>query len=278
MIKKAKKNKRFNFSYFKTLQNHDQILDYISSRLPILGEGTTRVVFAVSTHQVIKVAKNTNGYLQNSAELELYTNPYSNKVVTKINSIGQIDNNIVWLSCELLKPIQTIEEFEKASGLCWQTYIRLISIVASKIDKPHKEIIDQEYEKEVKRYEKIKEKGTHSDVQASYYELTCLKNIKCSTFFSSIVSAMKHSGLMPGDLMEYDHYGLNPEGRLILLDYGLTQEVARQMIIKRNSTLPPPCLTIYQNNELDNTEKIDEISKEYYNLISIKTRVIPKAQ
>lgn len=276
MVDKVKKNRKFNFSYFKTLQSHDQILDYISSRLPIIGEGTTRVVFAVNTHRVIKVAKNTNGYLQNAAELEMYTNPYSSKVVTKINNVGQVGTNLVWLSCDLLKPIQTEEEFEKKSGLCWKTYIRAISAVAKKIERPTNEIIELEYQKEYKRYEKIKETGTYGDVEACYFELSCIKAIKNSDFFNSIVSAMKHSGLMPGDLMEYDHYGVNPEGKLLLLDYGLTQEVAKKMIVKRNSTMPPQEMSFMEQQD---QEQCDEgIVGEYYKLIKVKTRVLPKAQ
>jgi len=238
------RSKKFTFSYFKKLRNLDNINAYISTRLPLLGTGSSRKVYGYSAGRVLKIAINESGLLQNAAELETYTNPKTKKVVAKIYSYGQsVDDSgkINWLLSEGVKPISTKQSFINFSGgMDWELYKELVSKHGSCLlhpDKVHASSrgVEKDLENEFDyRVQYFRETGTEEDVEWYEKQKEKLQIILQTDLYSGVIECMKNSHLMPGDLLEIDHYGRTVDGYLVLLDYGFTKDIADELYISRS--------------------------------------------
>lgn len=241
---KKTRSKKFTFSYFKKLRNLDDINAYISTRLPLLGTGSSRKVYGYSAGKVLKIAINESGLLQNAAELETFTNPKTKKVVAKIYSYGQSSDSsekINWLLSEGVKPIATKQSFVNFSGgMDWELYKELVSKHGSCLIHPEKidnssEGVEKDLEKEFEhRVKYFKEAGTEEDVEWYQKQKENLQIILQTDLYSGVIECMKNSNLMPGDLLEIDHYGRTVDGALVLLDYGFTKNIADELYASRS--------------------------------------------
>lgn len=238
------RSKKFTFSYFKKLRDLNDINVYISIRLPLLGTGSSRKVYGYSAGRVLKIAINESGLLQNAAELETFTNPKTKKVVAKIYSYGESaddPNKINWLLSEGVKPISTKQSFINFSGgMDWELYKELVSKHGSCLLHPEKinassRGVEKDLENEFDyRAQYFRETGTEEDVVWYENQKEKLQLILETDLYSGVIECMKNSHLMPGDLLEIDHYGRTVDGELVLLDYGFTKDIANELYTSRS--------------------------------------------
>ena len=110
---------KFNLNKFKTFDNIHVMLEYAKKFLGILGTGSSRQAFTLSSKYVLKIALNDKGLSQNEAELDVFTNPTSKKVVAKIFGT---DPEYRWLISEGVKPLSDESEFENLTGVPWKAF------------------------------------------------------------------------------------------------------------------------------------------------------------
>jgi len=241
-----RKSKKFSIYHFNKLLTTEEMVAYAKmTSLPCLGEGSSRVVFALSKSKVLKIAFNEKGLEQNAAERFVSKNAEAKSAVSAIYDHKEIDGKVVWLISQLVRTIRDIEEFKQLSGFNWDPYNDIVREFAktnasSNLDEVTTSVSKQ-YSKRAKRLK------TEGDMRtASYYEelLGDVDSMRTSEFFNGIVSAMKENRLMPGDILEVDHYGKTPDGKIVLFDYGLTEEIAKKFYSEKANrrkryTFPP---------------------------------------
>jgi len=189
----GKKPPKFDVKEFKAITVPSQIVDYAMERLKPIGEGSSRTAFEYSSGKVLKIAKSFRGggnskagVAQNKAEVDAYTNPRIKPITTKI---FEYDTNFNWIISELVRPA-TSSEFKSYVGCPPYEAISLA--------------------------EELNRRGE--------MDLEDFDDKPNTEFIESVASLLKE-GTMGADLEVVDHWGKTSDGRIVVLDYGFTQEV-----------------------------------------------------
>lgn len=223
-------------------QQHPEIL-YAKQHLPEIGQGSSRITFALSGDKVLKIALNNAGIGQNEEEVQVYTRLHKNDLVTKI---FDFDPKYKWLVSELVKPFTSSAELENILGITLQSFLDIVyyAIRANsfRFESWKKEKI-QKLQNNIERADKnIEWYGQSLDVEAlenskkikSQYlrELEMLKQSNkdqvIDKLIQNITNLVSTNNLVPGDLDIHDHYGRTVDGRIKLLDYGASRDVIRK--------------------------------------------------
>lgn len=176
----------FKLNEFKRLTRLDDMLDYAHKNLEELGFGSSRSVYRLTGTRVIKIANTlSKGVAQNKAEMDIFTDPQTAPIVTKI---FDYDTKFRWLISEVVRPLREQEDFQEIIGITWPDFY---------------EILTQTYE--------IPDNWDLDDEQTE--------------FLNSALSLGTKNKLMSGDLAVLGHWGKTADGRLVILDYGYTREV-----------------------------------------------------
>ena len=188
---KASPSQKFNLEYFKSLPNESIMLAYAMNYLERLGEGSSRIAFALTSRKVLKLAMNPKGIGQNDAEVEVYTDPTSTGTVAKIHDA---DSSNRWIISDMVRPLSSEKEFEQLTGTSFVDFENdLMDTMSSSARRSGKAQLRKDASEFTKRVYKMAEKG--------------VKKLKV------------------GDLIELGHWGKTPDGRVVLLDSGFTEEV-----------------------------------------------------
>lgn len=176
---------KFNMKKFASLGSIYMLDTYANSYLEFIGQGSSRTAYLMSSRYVLKIARNEKGIAQNEAEIDVYTNPTSKPIVSKIHNF---DPEFKWVIADLVRPFKTSnkqdeDEFENGTGISWDDF---------------------------------------------YYELKAeieKKDVDLSHFTQVVIATMEANDLLFGDVANMDHWGKTPDGKVVLLDYGFTNEV-----------------------------------------------------
>ncbi|MFA5067944.1 MAG: hypothetical protein WC466_07945, partial [Candidatus Izemoplasmatales bacterium] len=91
----------FDFEKFKSINSYSGRLNYAKQHLlGKVGAGSSRVVFKIDSEKVLKVALNSKGLAQNSAESEGYKQNYD-----VLARVFDVDYNDTWIEMELAKKV-----------------------------------------------------------------------------------------------------------------------------------------------------------------------------
>jgi len=120
---KSKLGEKFNLNRFKQIQTAEQMMTYANHFLEVLGEGSARRAFLLSSKYVLKIARNKKGIAQNEAEVDVYTNPKSKPVVAKVYSS---DPEYMWVIADVVQPLHEPDEFDKLTGTNWDDFINAL--------------------------------------------------------------------------------------------------------------------------------------------------------
>lgn len=144
-----------------------------------LGEGSSRVVYTIDSSKVLKQAINEKGVAQNEAEVKAFTNP---KVKPIIAQIYDADDNYEWVVSEIVRPMGSVDEFEKLTGVEFEE-LTDIAWLASK---------------------------------------NKMENGADDPFVEAVIGLVHEEGTLSADMEDVEHWGKTADGRVVLLDYGYT--------------------------------------------------------
>lgn len=180
---------QFKLNEFKALRTLEAMLSYAYDRLDMLGTGTARKVFRMTGTKVLKVGSSmTKGVAQNKAEVDVFTNPKTAPVVTKI---FDYDPNFLWLVSEVVRPLGNDEEFQQETGIPFEQFAEIL----------YGGVVPEDW----------------ADIDPEMMQ-----------FLAAALSLSKTSGLEVGDIAVRGHWGKSADGRIVLLDYGYTTHVRQQ--------------------------------------------------
>lgn len=201
LYEKIRGNFKINTLY--TLKTYQDVLAYSQESLKEIGKGSSRTVFALTSRFVLKVAHNQLGIAQNAAEVEIYTNPYSKPIAAKIIEYGK---GYIWIISEIVKPINDIRDFKRYAGIPFHLLDKAIELSIDRGDRVE-EIINFVFRKDIIKTYSIKD--------------------SVISWVKDVLITLAKTDLMPGDLFELSHWGKTSDGRVVLLDYGFTKDVAK---------------------------------------------------
>ena len=237
----------FSWDTFRDMKSMSKRLAYAEENLPeYLGSGSSRTAYVLSNRYVLKIAKNRKGIAQNKAEVELAVNPNVNKITTKIYDVGA---KYVYLVTDLVRTLsENDKEFEKITGSTWRSIVDVLKVYAKfkDLDAVAVEIEDQieqadgeiEYftkrlnvaenlPEPIERDVRIAKRLVSLQIQNKDELLAVLETVG-NPFVLNIVKSLESSELLIGDLLNAGHWGKTADGRIVLLDYGFTRDVAEK--------------------------------------------------
>lgn len=222
----------FNLNKFKTIPSIIGRIKYANSILPKLGKGSSRIVYALSSDKVLKIALNDKGFAQNNAELELYTSPETKPVVAKIYDASP-DNS--WLISEIVQPFSNSRaDWQAATGFDYLIFANLVKEWELLEEPPVQEWLSNLVKSWQQRLVRMA-----GQEQTPIYKITQtrLKNyirMNKSPLVHGIFGLLKQ-GLNRADVANIKadntsnnvigHFGKTIDGRIVLLDYGYTVDV-----------------------------------------------------
>jgi hypothetical protein len=189
--------KEFDLSEFKKLDDTGDMIKYAEERLQKLGEGSSRVTYALTSKKVLKIAYNMAGVGQNTEEVNVYTNPKIKPIVAKV---FDYDQEFFWITSELTRQLKAPSEFEMLAG------------IASELHN---------FGGDNMRDFVIKAAAGSMFWIKSHYGKDVID------FAKTIRSVALENSLLPGDLAKHDSWGKTPDGRLVLIDYGYSEHVSQ---------------------------------------------------
>lgn len=216
----------FDIRKFKSMDGFNSQNRYAERYLDILGEGSSRVVYYLSSRYVLKISNSAKrGPPQNKAEVDVYTMPGLRPVVAAIYDFD--DKNYNWVISEVVREIHSNDEFEELTGIDWYMFQDFIELKL-----PLDAFIEKRLEI-VKRQLKSEENSKHAGNRGSVMWIKQLKEQieelesleSSNTFLNAVGDLTTKTSLIGGDMSVLKHWGKTADGRVVLLDYGFTEEV-----------------------------------------------------
>jgi hypothetical protein len=212
---------------FFRLKTPGEQVGYIKSRLPCIGYGSSRAVYIANTRKVFKVADSVTmsedvGHAQNEAEWESlgHTEPFLPRAFHRAADFS-------WILVELCRSVESTpggnKKFEAVTGLTLAelTTFGLSQVFRGDVREHLKKSIAYE-DALIKRFE---EGGRELSARVPRHRKGQWERmLKCEEVLN-IINFAARVGRMTNELFSPDNIGFGADGRIVLLDTGLTEEI-----------------------------------------------------
>jgi hypothetical protein len=205
-------------------QKHDDVLFnrlmYFNKKYKLLGTGSARRVYAVSSKKVLKLALDVKGIAQNRTEVNIFTNPKTKPIVARIFDTA---SDYTWIVSEAVQEM-TPERFRATTGISKE----LFKFLVFELETEQAPVVIENFRDKLNRQaDYFKEKGDLEAAQKA--EESAARQIKALTdnivILDGVHQLMTSYSLLPGDLWKSHHWGKAPDGRVVNLDYGFTDDI-----------------------------------------------------
>jgi hypothetical protein len=195
------RSKTFNYKALELLSNKD-LLTYCEETLERIGEGSSRAAFILSSKYVLKVAKNEKGLYQNSTEEAIGTDNRYRNIVPIVHKSAP---DYSWIISDLVRPFSNT------------------SISAVNYNEDIKDIKDIQKETGLTPYE-IWIRSSERELREPYEDIE-----QDSELIKDLSLLIEEYNLYGPDVTTPSHWGKRADGKIVLLDYGLSQDLYNSM-------------------------------------------------
>lgn len=244
--RRGTQNSSFNFKEFQQIDSEKWSVanHYAKESLEKIGQGSSRAVYILSSRYVLKIAMNKAGFAQNKLETQMSQDPEVSHILAKVykhNPEG------MWLVSDLVKPMDQFDnstkEFIKITGFDFydlfdgsdrvgriETYLDDLEMTKEMIASLQKSLETAENPKDIKQIQKNIQ-HYQKNIKSLELNIEMLRadlgeeTEQFKKYKEAIEYARKKYGLSEGDAGKIEHWGKTPDGRVVLLDYGLNDEV-----------------------------------------------------
>jgi hypothetical protein len=194
----------FKIGQFRNLKSTRERLQYLKTRddSEFISDGSSRIVFSVSNDMVLKVSKWNRGKAQNKSEADA-VNCGNPKYLPGLYAKG---SDFSWILVEAVEPLKSAKQFESLKGFHPEMFFVGMSFTGAEF-KRNRKASNPTY----KRYEAL-----HTELA------------KKNKWYRGLISMAIKCDLVPGDIAKWDSWGVSKRGRVVLIDYGLTEGVWKQ--------------------------------------------------
>lgn len=194
----------FDLDVFLNMNSFASQVRYATEKLRRMAQGSSRIIFEIDDKTVLKLAKNKKGIAQNEVERSL-----SNDYMVPKEIIAQVlesDENDRWIVMERAKKISTARFKILMGGISLLDFYHYIKI------------------------------HTDNRFGRGFWELSpeVEAELNESEFAQDIIEMTHNFNLETGDFRRPSSFG-EIDGRLVITDYGLTQEVFKKYYDRRRS-------------------------------------------
>lgn len=223
---------KFSLNHFRFLSTLEEVNDYPNGKLQFLGHGSSRNTWVFSSGKVLKAAYNDKGLAQNVQELEISRMPDVSDIVTKIFDYDRDGSK--WLISEIVRPLSGFQEFESLAGISFPAFKDLMQEWSRGNHTTPDEMFDDLIDAQEMKLEDINPRNVQA-INAIKRRLTDYRASRNNQFLRKML-VLVSKGLLTGDLANWDladnsssvsHYGKSSDGRIVLMDYGFSEDVWR---------------------------------------------------
>jgi len=223
-------------------------------KLPYMGVGSSRIVYALSTGKVLKIALNDKGVAQNQAEHEVSRDPSLKYIGARVY---ETDPNYYWSVMEVAKIYESSTDLKSDLGIPsdlserWNYEIRkaiedlrsiynlgynVEDVIERRYDSDDLGDGDPDFDEDKEAFRKFLENPPKG--------LLALVDLTDT--------GLGGHSLEMGDIVT-DHFGKTADGRPVLIDYGFTTGVAEGYYRSDSNSYgsPPPSSIMSQDEEED---------------------------
>lgn len=191
----AARHGTFSFEEFSRLKTPEDRIAYCSTRLPKLGSGTARTVFELNNLNVIKVSTSSAGNDQNKVEAQA---EQCSTVQGLFASVSRSASDFSWIVMEKVRPLDNGGQFKKLLKLTEYDVFSTLTYW----------------------YAQNMQNARHTQFEPENYDKV-LRN----PYVKKLIEVMKTCDLLPGDLSKFSSWGVTPDNRVVLIDFGLTKAI-----------------------------------------------------
>lgn len=185
----------FDLDEFLDLRSFAAKVRYANDKLRRIASGSARVIYEIDEYTVLKLAKNAKGIAQNEVEAGIGTDKYFENILAKVLETDERDRWVV---------------MERAKKITKSRFKNLIDGID--IDNFHNYI----------------RKKTEHDIHYMFtVDDDMEERLNENEFAQDIIELILNYDLHPGDFSRPSSFG-EIEGRLVITDYGLNQQVFKQ--------------------------------------------------
>lgn len=188
----------FDLEKFLMMTSFAEKVRYANEKLQRIASGSARIIYKIDDKKVLKLAKNAKGIAQNEVESDGFINSAYGDIIAKVL---EEDKDARWIVSEYAKKI-TPSRFKQLLGASISDFYKYLYMRMNR-NKRSKELtfhIQYDIPKEVKEH---------------------LDN---TDFFNELLDMMVNFDMPVGDFGRISTFG-EIDGRLVITDYGLTQDV-----------------------------------------------------
>lgn len=205
LIKEMAYPEGFSLDTLKKLPHYTKRLAYVEGHLEKIASGSSRTVYFIDETKVLKVAKNKKGLAQNRVESD-----YSLQNYTIVAKVFDSDEEDIFLEMEFAYKV-TPKDFKRIVGISIDDLATFLRNVYYENHGIHHNTDDKDYKK-------------WYDEQWENEWITELVEVCINYGFS-----------MPGDFGRLSSYGKvirNGQEHIVLIDFGLTEDVWKEYYSK----------------------------------------------
>ncbi len=204
---------------FKSLAEQGKYADavrYATVNLDILGTGTSRSVATVDDDTVIKFAIAKSGFAQNSIEADPALQSKYGDIVAKTYSRAS-DN--FWIEVDRVSPAQGLQDANKWAELIGASSYGLVAKYISLYEEVYDGFNDEGGESIAAQEEQLNNR------------YPAFVRMSKNPFVQKMIEFMIEFGIASGDLLprgfqgKHDSIGFTSDGRPVIIDYGMTNDV-----------------------------------------------------
>lgn len=200
--------------------------EYLEKFFPVFGKGSSRIVFKISSKKVIKLARSEKGIAQNHHELESFLSSKDSKLLAKVYDY---DPSYMWIVSELVRPIKDSADFKSLTDMDFELFLKLFKTLRFLKIKDWSQL-----ELKLKTYQKfLDEYGPRHLTVDERFLLDNKELLESSEFFIRFYNLIQGSSFSFEDLTFLEQYGKTAEGRLVVLDYGLSDEIYDRLYLNK---------------------------------------------
>ena len=190
--------------------------------LPYMGRGSSRVVYALSTGKVLKISRDERGLAQTEAEVSVWTNPSTKEVAAQV---FDFDPDFNWSVMEIARTFKdpyrnykgSLEQELGIPNAYGATFT--IADIVNELLSDRSDGLSENIEDKLAQLPRGEEIVLRKRIE-KYLE-------NPHPFVDKIADLVHNNDLDTGDLVS-DHFGKTADGRIVLIDYGLTENVAEE--------------------------------------------------
>lgn len=192
----------FKIGQFRNLKTYKERTQYLNTRddANFISEGSSRAVFSIGGKMVVKISKWNRGKAQNKSEYDAQFCG-NKKYLPKMFAQAA---NYSWIMVESVIPMKSARQFESMTGIPIRAVEVGVNFMSS--DFKRRNPADKTYKKYKGMYEQLSK----------------------DPWYRGLVKMASDCDLVAGDLGKWDSWGHTKRGRVVLIDYGLTEGVWKQ--------------------------------------------------